>query len=159
MEGRMDVSLLNTTDPSNDGAWLDILDLDWVTPIGARIRVLGPDSPEAIRIADEDEKESQRNLAESFAGKTKAHVTADIADKMTKRACLLTKGWEDLSWGDEPFPYNEENALKLYRKVPHIRVQVLNFYRNRANFTKPEYANWRKQFGQDSSSTVPEKVE
>ena len=158
----MDLALMNTADSSEEGAWLEILDFDWETPIGCSLLVLGPDSREALKINDEEEKFNQKRLAESFAGSKKSKDSADNevgADKAIRKALALTKGWKDVEWDGKPFPFNTENALILFTKIPHIRVQVLNFYRDRANFMKPEYANWRKRFGEGSSSTSPGKAE
>lgn len=158
----MDLSLMNTADSSEEGAWLDILDFDWETPVGCSVLVLGPDSKDAARISDEEEKFNQKRLAEAFAGSAKkakgvAEVDEDGVEKAIRKAVKLTKGWKDVEWDGKPFPFTPANAAMLYSKIPHIRTQVLNFYRDRANFTKPEYASWRKRFGDGSSSTSPEK--
>lgn len=158
----MDMSLMNTLDSSEAGSWMPVLDLDWETPIGCGILVLGPDSKNAMAIMDEEEKFNQRRLAESFAGNKAAKDRADNelgADKAIRKAVRLTKDWRNIEWDGQPFPYSEDNAIKLYTKVPHIRAQVLGYWRDRAHFTRPEYANWRKQFGDDSSSITHEKVE
>jgi hypothetical protein len=157
----MDLSVLNTVDSSEDGAWMPVLDLDWETPLGCSILVIGPDSKAVTVIADEEERYAQKRLAESFAGnkKTSGDNVEISADKAIRKACKLTKNWKDIEWAGAPFPYSEANAEKLYTKIPHIRTQVLNFYRDRANFTSPEYANWRKRFVADSPSTSPAKME
>jgi len=158
----MDLSLMNTADSRDAGSWMPVLDFDWETPIGCSILVLGPDSKEAVGIMDEEEKYNQRRLAESFAGNkaSKASLDNEVSvDKAIRKAVKLTKGWKDVEWDGKEFPYTEANAVLLYTKIPHIRTQVLNYYRDRANFTVPEYANWRKRFGEGPSSTLREKAE
>lgn len=153
----MDLSLMATSESSEQGSWMPVLDFDWETPVGCSILVLGPDSKEAMQIADEEEKYNQRKLAESFAGKGTKDAEVG-ADKAIRKAVRLTKGWENIEWAGTPFTYSADNALKLYTASPHIRTQVLNYYRDRTHFTKPEYANWRKLFGETSSSITLEKA-
>ena len=158
----MDVSVFNTKDKSDEGSWMPILDFDWETPVGADILVLGPDSREAVAIIDEEESFNQRRIAESFAGNKKAKAEAEgevSVDKAIRKAVRLTLGWRNIEWEGKEFPFTPENATKLYTKVSHIRVQVLNYYRDRSTFTTPEYANWRARFGKDSSLTPPAREE
>jgi hypothetical protein len=155
----MDMALLNTADRSEDGSWMDVLDLDWETPLGCSILVKGPDSKDALILLDEEERFNQKRLVDSYANKKGTPDPEVSADKAIRKAVRMTKGWQDMEWAGEAFPFTEENAIKLYTKVPHIRTQVLTYYRDRVNFTTPEYASWRKRFGDGSSSTTPAKEE
>ena len=155
----MDLSLLNTKDASEEGTWMPVLDLDWTTPFGdAQVLVLGPDSSEAARLVDEEERLTQRHLAEAFANKQTKVAEDGKEDRDIRKACRITKNWKEIDWEGKPFPYSPDNAKMLYTKVPHLRAQVLMHYNQRSNFTSPEYASWRKRFGEDSSSTGPEKA-
>jgi hypothetical protein len=156
----VDLKLFDTLETSEHGAWMPVMDFDWVTPIGCSILVLGPDSKEAIAIQDEEERFAQRRMIESVSKKDddKDESKASV-EKAVQKAIRLTKGWKDIVWGGEAFEYSELNARILYTKSPHIRNQVLGYYRDRSNFTTPEYATWKSRFGKDSTSTSPEKAE
>ena len=155
----MDLSVFNTTDTSEAGTWFELTDFDGVTLLGASILVMGPDSQEASRIADEEEKMTSRKLAEAFATANKQPVKDTdkelSSDRAVRKAVRITKGWKNIEWGAVILPYSTENALMLYSKVPLFRYQVLNFHNASSHFTKPEYANWRRLFGQGSSLTPP----
>lgn len=153
----MDISLFDTKSLSDSGSWLDIVDFDFVTPIGCSILVLGPDSDPAVKIADEEEKATQQRMFDSFSGKKTAEDEETRTEKDIRKAVRITKDWKDIEWDGAEFPYSEANAEKLYRYVPHIRMQVLTYYSNRLNFTQPGYASWKKPSGQVSSSTTRAK--
>jgi len=157
----MDLSLMATDVQSEEGTWMPVLDFDWQTEIGCSILVLGPDSKEAMAIADEEEKLNQRRLANTFVSKGKDTDKESPVDDgpAIRKAVRLTKGWKDVEWAGAPFPYTEGNAMILYTKAPHVRNQVLGYWRDRSHFTSPEYASWRKRFGEGSSSTTPAKAE
>lgn len=157
----MDLSQYCTKESSEEGSWLDILDFDFETPIGAKILVLGPDSREAVRMSDEEEREAQKKLAEMFAGAKKKGASEPESEsseeKSVRKAVKLTKGWQDIALGDKVFEYNEKNAKWLYENSPHIRNQVLGFYQRRANFTKAGSDSSKKPSETKSGSTTRAK--
>ena len=154
----MDLSQYCTKESSEEGSWLDILDFDFETPIGAKILVLGPDSREAVRMADDEEREAQKRLADMFAGaKKKGASEAEQEsgeEKAVSKAVKLTKDWKEISLGDKVFEFNEKNARWLYENSPHIRGQVLGFYQRRANFIKAGSDSSKKPSETRSGSTT-----
>jgi hypothetical protein len=158
----MDLSGFCTKDSSEEGSWMEIMDFDWETPIGAQVLVLGPDSKEAVKIADEEEKIQQKRLADMFAkGVAKKNETdlESSEEKAIFRAVRLTKGWRKIELHGKEYPYSPDNAKWLYGNSPHIRNQVLAYYQNRKNFTKPELLSSPKQSGANSPSTTRVKGE
>lgn len=141
----MDISRFNTVDQSEAGSWLKLKDWDMVTEIGAEILVLGPDSAEANAISMEQERKSREVLADIMTRKGPgAKVKIDEESKTARdvdMAVRITKDWKDIDWDGKKFPYSKANAVQLYSKSPFIRDQVLSFYNDRLNFTKPESPN------------------
>lgn len=139
-----DLSLMSTLEKSEEGSWMHVYNLVG-EELDSELLVLGPDSKEAARIANEAEKEAWKKMAE-LAGNTKKkgkvveEEDTSIEDQI-KKACRLTKDWKNIEWAGKPFPYNKENAEKLFTQSPAIRDQVLRFYNNRANFTKSGSGN------------------
>lgn len=137
----LDLSLHDTLTPSNEGAWFTPIGLDG-SPIGIRIRLLGPDSDEYVRAADEKARElAQRMIA---ARSNDVAIKGDdlSAEATIKTLARITTAWEPLAtdesvtWQGEEFPCTQENAAKLYRHVPYLREQADRFASRRANFTR-----------------------
>ena len=138
-----DLSVLCTKESSEEGSWLEILDMDYETKIGMSILVLGPDSKAAIKIADEDQRTAIRKMADAAVKKNSSAKEDDetTEEASIRRACAVVKTWKSsddspLTLGGKEFPYSSDNAKFLFENSPHIRNQVLMFYQNRANFTK-----------------------
>ena len=140
----MDLGKLCTKVASEQGSWLTIMDFDGATPVGMEIRVLGPDSKEAIRIADDDERMALKRFADA-AGGSKVKPSQDTEtseERAIRKACALSKDWratdgKDIIINGAAFPYSETNARWLFENSPHIRNQVISFYVDRSNFTTP----------------------
>jgi len=157
----MNLSRFDTRTGSEEGQWLDILDWDWETKIGFRVKVLGPDSSEAAKIADEEEKQFQAKLAEAYArGKKKDLVEEGLSvDRAIEKAARLTSDWDGAEWDGKPLVFNKENAIMLYTKCSHIRTQVLSYHSAKANFTKRESSNSAPLSDSVSRSTTRVKKE
>lgn len=157
----MNLARFDTRTISEEGQWLDILDWDWETKIGFKIKVLGPDSSVAARIADDEEKQFQAKLASAYA-RGKKSVADDEEDAMSvakaiAKAVKLTVSWEGAEWEGKELPFNAENAKMLYTQCSHIRTQVLSFYSGKTNFTKAESSNSEPSSDSDSRSTTRAK--
>ena len=123
----MDTSLIFTADAHEEGAWIDILDINMEkTPI--RIHVVGKDSKRFQQIEDD----AHRRYLES-----------DRKDEVSveERLAAMTNKWENVpdptkgpEWVDMEF--SKENAILFYQKAPVIREQVNRAINNRANFMK-----------------------
>lgn len=157
----MNLSRFDTRTGSGEGQWLDILDWDWETKIGFRVKVLGPDSSEAAKIADEEEKSFQAKLAEAYARGKKKDLEQDelSVDRSIEKAARLTVDWEGAEWEGKPLPFTKENAIMLYTNCSHIRTQVLSYHAAKANFTKGESSNSAPSSDSASRSTTRAKKE
>lgn len=157
----MNLSRFDTRETSEDGKWLDILDWDWETKIGFKIKILGPDSMEAAKIADEEEKQFQATLADLYARGKKPSITVTelSVQRAVEKAARLTLDWEGGEWEGKPFPFSHENAIMLYTNCSHIRTQVLSYHASKINFTKGESSNSVPSSDSDSRSTTHAKKE
>lgn len=155
----MNLSRFDTRTGSEEGQWLDILDWDWETKIGFKIKVLGPDSSEAAKIADEEEKQFQAKLAEAYArGKKKELADEELSvDRAIEKAARLSVDWEGGEWEGKPLAFSRENAIMLFTKCSHIRTQVLSYHAAKANFTKGESGNSAPSSDSASRSTTRAK--
>jgi len=146
----MDFKSFNTEESSAEGTWMVVNDLQ-NNPLDAQIKVLGPDSKEAASIDIEAERENSRKLGDMFASRAagaatkKAEAPLPVDKEATERverdvarAIRLTKDWKNISWGKDELKFDKANATMLYTKVPMIREQVLEYYKYRSNFIKPE---------------------
>ena len=156
----MGMAIFDTKATSDAGKWLEPLDLDWETKIGCSILVMGPDSEEAAKISDEEDRFTQSRLVASWSGgKVKPTEDEIKNEKEIRKAVRITKDWKDIEWGGVVFPYSVKNAERLYTQCPIIRAQVISYYNNRSNFMTPGYATWKAQSGHASSSTSPVEKE
>jgi hypothetical protein len=155
----MDIASLCTKEQSEEGSWMEIMGLDYVTPIGAQILVLGPDSSEVVKMADTEQRRALKILSDLQTKKnSKALDEEEPSDvSAVRRACLLTKNWRSIELGGKQYEYSKDNATWLYTNSPHIRDQVLRYYQERANFIKPGSKNSQKRSGGNSSSNTPEE--
>lgn len=156
----MNLAKFDTRSASEEGQWLDILDWDWETKIGFRVKVLGPDSMVAARINDEEEKAFQAKLAAAYAkGAKSTSEDSELlsVEKAVSKAVKLTVAWEGAEWEGDELPFNEKNAAMLYTQCSHIRTQVLAFYNQKANFTKGESKGSAPSSSSASNSTTRAK--
>lgn len=152
----MNLAKFDTRAASEEGQWLDILDWDWETKIGFRVKVLGPDSITAARINDEEEKAMQSKIAALYAKGVKAMPEEDAlsVEKAINKAVKLTVAWEGAEWDGKELPFNAENAKMLYTQCSHIRTQVLAFFNTKANFTRAESSSSAPSSDSASPSTT-----
>lgn len=139
-----DLSYLNTVDKSEEGVWMPVLDLDG-NPLDTEILLLGPDSMEATKIANEVQKDVYKRIAESAGKGAKNVQEEDLVGEQIDQAVRITKGWKNLQWDGPELPFNHANAVMLYTQSPIIREQALRFYRDRSNFTKSGSKNSKKR--------------
>lgn len=152
----MNLARFDTRTISEEGQWVDILDWDWETKIGFRVKILGPDSSVAAKIADDEEKQFQAKMASVYAHGKKDVLEDDelSVDKAIAKAVKITIAWESGEWEGKELPFNEENAKMLYTQCPHIRTQILSQYAARINFTKAESSNSEPSSDSVSRSTT-----
>lgn len=123
----MNINTIFTADAHEEGAWVDILDIN-MEPTPIRIHVVGKDSKRFQKI----EEDAQRRYLESD-GKDAVSVS--------ERLAMMTNKWEHVpdptkgpEWVDMEF--SKENATLFYEKAPVMREQVNRAINNRANFMK-----------------------
>ena len=122
----MDTSNIFTADAHEEGAWINILDIN-MEPTPIRIHVVGKDSKRFQQIEDD----AQRRYIESKG--------EDIVS-VEERLAAMTNKWEHVpdptieEWTDMEF--SKENAKLFYEKAPVIREQVNRGINKHANFMK-----------------------
>lgn len=135
----MDLAGLCTKEQSDDGAMLQVVDFEG-KETGFEILVLGPDSAEAVKMADEMQKKFIRAMS---AGKDKKQDEG-LSDTSVQQAVALTKDWKNGTVNGEPLVFSKEKAKWLYENAPFIKEQVLRFNGDRTRFTKPGLRNSAK---------------
>lgn len=130
----MDFGKLDIARDSSQGATMDVINPETgdiaVDDNGNpfTITVMGADSPEFKRAVAKvrDANKSGRKLSRIEVERNAAKVLAQ---------CTL--GWSDnWMWDGEPFPFNYDNALKLYNKHAWLREAVDEFVGDRQAFIK-----------------------
>lgn len=135
----MDLSLYDSKTLSEEGTWFvpswkgELLDCSFL--------ILGPDSTEAVKLFDEEVKESQRRLIDGLAGQNKGKKESieeidTSEDKEVKKAISVIKTWKNIQWEGKELPYSIDNAKFLMRKTAFLREQILRYHQDRVNFTK-----------------------
>ena len=152
----MDLSLLNTKDGSEQGAWFTP---KWDgEPLDCKFKVLGPDSKVAIKYTDDLSKNVQSKFALMVAGAQKNGKVKDLPedtetfeDKDIAKASAIIVGWENVQWEGKEFPYSPENAKFLMEKASFLRNQILRFHDEQANFTPGGSLSSKKQSAKAST--------
>jgi hypothetical protein len=132
----MNIFETDTKDLANQGATLELRDaqgkpLLWdndTKPV--TITLYGADSDVFTAASNALVNRGIRNRGKGI------QVTAESA--LTDQIALLAKAvitWEGLQDGNGPFPFNEDNAKRLFR-VAYLREQVEQFINDRGNFSK-----------------------
>lgn len=131
-----DLSKLNTTAKSNDGAWLPLRDPgtfqvlldDLGEPV--QIQLAGVDS-DAYRKAQRRVTNMRLNSRRGMAPKlTAEEMEAEALDILAR----CTMAWTGIVENGKVLECNYENARKLYSTYPWIKDQVDAFVNDRANF-------------------------
>jgi hypothetical protein len=113
---------------------------------GKQMMLPGGKAPVTITLAGRD-SEIYRKISRDLANRraevaraegisevqlSDAELDAEALDLLT----ALTLGWNGISSNKEPYPFSQENARKLYERLPWLREEVDRFVGNRANFMK-----------------------
>lgn len=128
----LDLDDLDVSTASEAGSDLTVLHPTSGEPTEIVIHIAGPDSKRA-RDAD---REMTDKLTKEAIDKKLTPDDATFERMASMRAASLTLGWSGIQWGGTEFPFNAENAIKLYTERRWIRTQVEAFAGQRANFFK-----------------------
>lgn len=98
-----------------------------------------------IKLAGRD-SEIYRKVSRELANKRAEAIRAagadaqptddDLENEALDLLSALTLGWVGIAANGEPYPFSQENARKLYERLPWLREEVDRFVGNRANFMK-----------------------
>lgn len=131
-----DLSSFPVSQSSDAGAEVTVRHPTSGDELDIKIRVVGPDSRKA--------REATRAMTDNLTKEAMEHeATPDDAayERMAaQHAAALTISWEHVEWDGQPFPFSQENAVKLYTEHRWIREQVEQFAGKRANFFRPSKA-------------------
>lgn len=125
----MDISALNTVEPCQKGAEMEIIDPKTGNPTGAFITVAGVDSYTYQKAND--------SVEETFMAKGMLATSPDERRDLTLQVLAkCTLSWRGLEKDGEEWPCTYDNAMTLYRSSPPVRAQVDAFISNRKNFLR-----------------------
>lgn len=128
----MDISKFKV-DPDNQVADLEIVDPNTGLPLEDEegntlvISLYGPDSTNRERALDKHSKQISNVQGGDFkVGQAKG--------TMIELAVSATKDWQNMGWEGEEIECTPKNARMVYKNVPAIREQVVEFMNDRSNF-------------------------
>ena len=61
-------------------------------------------------------------------------LTEQAAKYQARELAEITVDWENIDWDGAVFPFNKENAVKMYARYKWIREQLIEFIAERANY-------------------------
>lgn len=129
----MDISKFKV-DPENQVADLVIKNPETGLPLEDEagnhlvISLYGPDSTVRERSLDKYSKQISNFSGE---GNFKA---GQMKGTMIELAVAATKDWQNMDWEGETLECTPKNVRMIYRQVPAIRDQVVEFMNERANY-------------------------
>lgn len=134
----MDLTQLDTTKKSNDGAQLQLRSprdgevlIDESTGSPVSITLLGPDSK---RYLDASHEATNRRLTKRLRS-ARAKITAEeVAGDQLELLVACTTGWSGIQVDGAYLKFSEDEARKLYKRFPWIRDQAQEFIDERSNF-------------------------
>jgi len=113
---------------------------------GKQMMLPGGKDPVTITLAGRDSeiyRRVSRDLVNKRVEAARAAGAADVqqSDEDLENEALdllsaLTVNWNGITANKEPYPFSNENARKLYERLPWLREEVDRFVGNRANFMK-----------------------
>ena len=103
-----------------------------------RIQLQGADSMAYEQSVAKTVAMRQRETPPTRRGRVNPRQIMDTADRnrgfQVDELVSITLNWENIEVDGEPFPFNHENAVRLYTDHPWIREQAIEFFTDRANF-------------------------
>jgi hypothetical protein len=128
------MNMFDTVTGSNRGTEVELHTTDG-DPSGVKVRLLGPDSDEAIK-ADRSANTRNMKLHQTQQSK-RIDVARDVIEKLV--ACIT--GWAGMPGEDgKDMPYSEDNARQVLTNYPSIRRELQREHEETANFTKASSA-------------------
>ena len=135
---------------------MDLSALDNITTGTCELAIYGPDgepltyddngteSPCTITVVSADSADYQRVFKRQVTAKSRdmqkrgrAKITGDsVESDKIELLVACTKGWKGFVMGDQPFPFTQANATRLYTQYPIIREQVEAGITDRGNFVQ-----------------------
>ncbi|MDA8114987.1 MAG: hypothetical protein M0Z43_09725 [Acidithiobacillus sp.] len=129
-EKRKTMAMFDTVTGSNHGTEIELLTKDG-DPSGVKVRILGPDSDEAIRA---DRAATLRNMKLHQKG---ASNRIDVQQDVIEKLVSVTTGWSGMPGDDgKDRPFSKDAAREVYANYPAIRRDVLREHEDTRNFTR-----------------------
>lgn len=122
------MDMFDTVTGSNMGTEIELVTKDG-EPSGVKVRILGPDSDEALR---SERHAMQRNM--KFHQKNQSNRVDPQAD-VIERLVAVTIGWTGMPGEDgKDLPFSKDAARAIYTNFPSIRRNVLQEHEDTKNF-------------------------
>jgi hypothetical protein len=117
-----------------EGVAFDLLHPGTNKPVGVTITLLGADSSEVQELQHKLANKRINDVAKA-GGKLKGLVTSEeLEAEKVEILVKATKGWDGLTDNGATYPFNPENARRLYTQHKWIREQVEAFISDRSNY-------------------------
>ena len=129
-------------DAADDGAWCQLLH-----PVKRDELGVEDDAPVRIRIQGVDSMGFEKTIAKTAAFRSNEPgqrgqmsekrllvLTEQAAKYQARELAEITIDWENIDWDGAVFPFNKENAVKMYARYKWIREQLIEFIAERANY-------------------------
>lgn len=115
-------------DRSEEGVWVELLDIETGEPSGGFMLLIGAESAEFAKIT--------HRMANAKA-KRRGPMTSETAeaDNLDLLAAC-TMDWKGIEDAGEPVPFSREAARELYKAYPSLRAQVDRAIGDRAAFLR-----------------------
>jgi hypothetical protein len=115
-------------DRSEEGVWVELLDIETGEPSGGFVLLIGAESAEFIKL---------KHRMENVQAKRRGRQTSEMeeADGLDLLAAC-TKDWKGIENAGKPVPFSREAARELYKAYPSLRAQVDRAIMDRAAFLR-----------------------
>ena len=130
----IDLAQFDTVAACNKGAVMEVLDPYTGEPTGASITLAGVDSDVYQKAQRENQDQMFRQM-ERGRGPRASRLSGDeIQAQVQHVLARCTMAWDGVAWEGRDLDCSYQNARMLYERLPWLRVQVLNWTEDRANF-------------------------
>jgi hypothetical protein len=129
----MDLTSLSTTEKSESGFKMEIVNPATGVPIGASITIAGTDSK---TYQDAQHKISNKRMKRmNNRGGVKFNLTSEeIEFESIELLARCTLGWDNIDWEGSPLKFSLENAKMVYTELLWLREQCVAAMEDRSNF-------------------------
>ncbi len=130
----MDLSKLDLTKSSNEGAWVVLKHPASNEDLPMKIKIIGKDSDKFIKLSEDFRRSTLEDMKANKTVEQRIQTSKDYGDSLLI-ACTIE--WQGIELDGKKLDCNAENVKLVYQRFGWIKEQIDTAIADRSNFIKP----------------------